>query len=107
MPHELCYSYTNVERPWWWYRCTHNQHAHNVCWQVLLEAEGAVVLELQCMEFTASAIHILVDLDGIGSVCKPMSKKAYEAMSPPELMAHIQQERRGLRALSLTPWNQE
>lgn len=88
--------------PWWWYRCTHRMHHHEIhggieygCWRVLKEAEGVVVLRLICRQ----QVHITVDLNEGGSVCKTLSDTQYMNMTDQDLMALVQSQRKQLRVL--------
>jgi len=92
----------NDDYPWWFYRCTHRSHGYEMhggqefgCWRVLREAEGVAILELTCLH----QVHVLVELDGAGSVCKTLKCSQYEALSEQEIMALVQQKRRELRSL--------
>lgn len=83
------------EKPWWYYRCMHNTHEVDLCWDVYREAEGAVILKMRCL----SRVHITIDLDGVGSVCQEFTRRQFEEMSQAEVMALIQHQRNELRSL--------
>lgn len=94
---------TEASHPWWWYRCTHREHeywmpdsqslAQYGCWRVLREAEHVVVLHLICL----GQVHILVDADGVGSVCKTMTKTEYSKLSEPDVLKLVQDQFRELK----------
>jgi hypothetical protein len=101
--HAMNEYYENYEPPWWFRRCTHNVHAYwqdpegkeYGCWRVLREAEQVVILQQLCLP----KVHVLVDIAGVGSICKSISRPIYEAMSQSEVLALVQSQTRDLRIL--------
>lgn len=90
------------ELPWWMNRCTHREHQYELddnteygCWRVLKEAEGVVVLHLQCRNL----VHICVDHAGVGSMCKTLTFEQYFKLSNPEELKLVQGMFRELKSL--------
>ena len=83
------------DKPWWWFRCTHREYPTSDApaepyvphWQVIKEAEGVVVLYLAHKQ----KVHILVNKESIGSVCKVIAASEYHLLETPDVTRIVQQ----------------
>ena len=93
-----------LDKPWWYWRCTHRNHPYAPysdgsaygCWQVVQEAEQAVVLHLVCKQ----QVHICVDIAGVGGSCKAITSDEWAVMSDQYLLALVQDMARELRSIA-------
>jgi hypothetical protein len=104
-PDQLTEFYEDQEKPWWWYRCTHREHAYWYdpdgkdygCWKVLKEAEGVAIIQQTCLP----RVHICVELTSVGSVCKCLLQQEWDALSQPQVMQLVQGMFRELKSLQV------
>lgn len=92
----------NQEKPWWFWRCTHRDHAYWYypdgseygCWRTLRDAEQVVILHLICRQ----QVHICVNVNG-GSSCKTISSDEWAVMSDDYLLLLVQDMSKELRSI--------
>lgn len=93
----------NEEKPWWWYRCTHREHAYDVyddgseygCWRVLREAEQVAILHLTCLH----VVHICVNWQN-NSSCRVLPRSTFVKMEEPHILALVAELLNDLRAIT-------
>jgi hypothetical protein len=91
------------EKPWWFSRCTHRDHAYWCypdgsewgCWHVLREAEKTVVLQLICLQ----QVHVCVEIDG-SSICKAMRQDEWAGLTEQYRLALVQDLAKDLRSIA-------
>lgn len=90
------------EKPWWYWHCVHRGHEYWVedgktygCFDVLKEAEGAVILHIQCL----GQVHVMVNRRHVATICKTITYSQYEAMSELDAFRLIQEQFNKLKSL--------
>lgn len=83
------------ENPWWYSRCTHGWQALQT-WEVIREVEAVVVL----YDLQSNLFHVTIDLPGVGSSCKTLTRAQIDGMNDSDLLKYIQSQRRELRSMN-------